>query len=321
MPQTIKLSKVEVLARYAAGESTHALAAVYDCAAITIQRKLRHWGAVIRCPGRTTKLPKLEILDRYAAGESSAALATAYGRSGATMRENLHRWGAAVRRRGPVRAYALNEDFFQSIRTEEQAYWLGFILADGSVNRTVQTCRIDLAVSDKDHLRKLATAVGAEAPIKLAHHGKSAYLDLCSAQLCRDLCALECGPCKTGNHGTPVVAEDLQRHFYRGYVDGDGSLFPVPQIHAWCFDTVGSTRFITEFQHWLIAHANVGKTKLSRARCVSDVSSVRYTGGPQIERIARLLYEGATVFLDRKYQSYLTLLRRPQRRTHNLLAS
>lgn len=273
---------------------------------------------------RTTDLPKAIILDRYAAGESIRALAAAYGQNYAVMQKSLHHWGAAVRSRGPKRLYSLNQRFFQAVCSEEQAYWVGFMLADGSVYQNKQTgawvCGVELTVADKAHLHKLAAAVETNAPIKLTHRGAAARLRFHSTQLCQDLCKLECGPNKTGKHGTPVIAEDLQRHFYRGYVDGDGSFHPVPQSHSWYFVTIGSTHFIAEFQRWLIAHADVGKTKLSRARCVSDVSCVRYTGGAQVERIARLLYEGATVFLDRKYQSYLTLLRRPHWRAHNLVA-
>lgn len=36
-------------------------------------------------------------------------------------------------KRGKVRKYSVNEIFFEVINTEEKAYWLGFIFADGCV--------------------------------------------------------------------------------------------------------------------------------------------------------------------------------------------
>ncbi|KKM97613.1 hypothetical protein LCGC14_1166270 [marine sediment metagenome] len=267
---------------------------------------------------RTTDLPKAAIVTRYNGGESCGTLAVAYGRAESTMRENLHRWGAAIRRRGPARTYTLDEAFFHSIDTEAKAYWLGFILADGRVGRTGAgnwICRVDLSVRDEGHLRKLAAAVKTTAPIKIGHHGASAYLDLCSVQLCYDLRLLGCTPHKTGKHGTPAIDAELKYHFYRGYFDGDGSLFAVPQIHAWRVDVIGATGFIKEFQNWLVQRAAVKPTKLRQVDCSADVSSLRYTGGPQIERIMRLLYDGANDYLDRKYDRFMELLGRSKRRT------
>lgn len=253
---------------------------------------------------RTTDLPKSEIVARYNGGESIAALAASYGRSFATMRENLHRWGAVMRRRGPVRRCEFDESFFSVIDTEAKAYWLGFILADGCVGQTGAgnwVCRVNLSSCDAQHLAKLAAAVGTTTKVKNGHDGASAYLDLCSVQLCRDLQALECGPNKTGRHGIPKIREDLNRHFYRGYFDGDGSLFDMLKAYSWRFDVVGSTKFIAQFQRWLMEHARVAVTKLQRCRCAADVSSLRYSGSKQVARIMSLLYTDATIYLDRKY--------------------
>jgi len=262
---------------------------------------------------RATNLPKSEIVARYNGGESIEALAAAYSRSGATMRENLHRWGAAIRRRGPTRQYALDELFFSSIDTESKAYWLGFILADGHVGQAGSgnwICRVDLGSCDRHHLEKLAAAIGTTVPVKSGHHGASAYLCLCSARLCLDLQALECSPNKTGRHGTPKIRESLMRHFYRGYFDGDGSLFASLKNDSWSFDVIGPTKFIVAFQQWLMHYVGVSKTALRGMRAGVDVSSVRYQGGRQVERVMRLLYDGATVYLERKFDRFRHLLAR-----------
>ena len=41
-----------------------------------------------------------------------------------------------------VSTYPINHDFFKSIETEEQAYLLGFFVADGNVNEKRKTLRI-----------------------------------------------------------------------------------------------------------------------------------------------------------------------------------
>jgi predicted DNA-binding ribbon-helix-helix protein len=265
---------------------------------------------------RTTTLPKAEICARYASGESIQRLADAYDRNFATMRENLHRWGASVRRRGPARTYKLDEDFFESIDTETKVYWLGFAFADGSVQQTTVgnwTFRVELQRADEGHLYKLRAALGSDAPIVPTDHdgNLASYLMVCSVRLCRDLIRHGCIPNKTYiGLATPILSSELYRHFYRGLTDGDGGIRPYPTAHSWIFDTVGAPVLIADYQRWLILNAGLGETKLIRR---GIVSVVEYTGGVQVERIARLLYEDAAVFLDRKFMAYQELCHRPGR--------
>lgn len=252
-------------------------------------------------------LPTAEIEASYLAGETLAELATAFDCSEWTIKHRLRQQGVKLRRRGPARTYTLNEAFFDAIETEAPAYWLGFLLADARVSRTVAgnwVCRVDLGVVDRGHLEKLRDSVGSNAPLKPGHDGESVYIDLCSVQLCRALLDLECGPDKTGKHGTPAISEAVQHHFYRGFSDGDGSLFYMPQIHAWRYDAIWSPRFITAYQQWLIRRAGVSKTKLIVPKNSPTSLCMRWTGGPQIVRICDVLYAGATVFLDRKFEKY-----------------
>lgn len=261
----------------------------------------------------TLVLPISEIVAAYKAGDSLAVIARRFDCSPWTIKHRLLQAGENLRRRGPSRTYTLNEEFFDEISTESQAYWLGFLLADARVARLPSgswRCRTDLAVVDRDHLVKLAAAVQSDAPIKPGHDGESVYLDLCSVKLCKQLVTLDCGPDKTGKHGTPLIPACLQHHFYRGFSDGDGSIYEIPSIHSWRFDAVGSPKFIHELQTWLMTHAKLRRTKLITPKNSPTSRSVRYTGGKQVERICRVLYADATVWLPRKYKQFqLQLLR------------
>lgn len=258
-------------------------------------------------------LPISEIIAAYKGGATLNQLAAHYRCSAWSIKHRLLAVGENLRRTGPKRTYSLNEAFFSSIETEAQAYWLGFLLADGRVSKTGAgnwVCRTDLAVIDRDHLERLATAVGSNSPIKPGHDGESAYLDLCSAVLCRRLVELECGPDKTSKHGTPEVPAELQHHFYRGFSDGDGSIYEIPSISAWRFDALGSQNFISEFQHWLVRNVGVSYTKLITPANSPMSRSLRYTGGRQVARICRMLYKDATIWLPRKHEQFMSLVSR-----------
>ena len=50
--------------------------------------------------------------------------------------------------------YTYNHNYFENIDTKEKAYWLGFIYADGNVNKAGSTLRINLQGKDHLHLAK-----------------------------------------------------------------------------------------------------------------------------------------------------------------------
>jgi len=303
------LPKAEIVKRYHAGESVGALASSFGRSTSTMGENLRRWGAEMRSTAgfkskRYSSCEKQYWVDRYAAGETIESLATAAGISWGTMKDALHRWGATMRRSGPTRLYRLDESFFERIDTEEKAYWLGFAFADGSVIANCRVFRTELHRRDVQHLRKLATALQTDIPIKPFPAHSSYYLAVGSAKLCRFLSRHGCVPNKTCRHGTPKIAKKLLRHFYRGVVDGDGSLFCSTKSKAWAFDCVGSRVFIEDFQAWLMRRLGLSATKL---RCRGEAWSVRYDGTRQVAQIGRLLYANATVFLDRKNAKYLQL--------------
>lgn len=48
------------------------------------------------------------------------------------------------------RPYAVNQDYFATIDTEEKAYWLGFIAADGCVSRAGKGFRFQMGLAARD---------------------------------------------------------------------------------------------------------------------------------------------------------------------------
>lgn len=249
-----------------------------------------------------------EMLAWYANGDTIETIARAYGRQPSTVRKSLVRWGATMRSRGPQRVLDVDEHYFDTIDSEEKAYWLGFLIADGSVLRNGKGLALSLVLQTRDasHIQKFKTALASEAPITTRNEGKHTGITIYSTAMCRALSALECYRKKSTVHGTPVIRADLLRHMYRGWFDGDGHLSYAPAMHGWTFAVIGSPTFLTDFQRWLSVTADVGFTKVIVR---GPVIMVRYNGGPQIARIMHVLYDGATIYLDRKHETYQALLR------------
>jgi len=84
-----------------------------------------------------------------------------------------------------MRRYDLNESYFEMIDTEDKAYWLGFILADGHVSDECLT--IGLAEKDIKPLKKFLTCIKSDSPIKFYKSTLSVKINLYSLTLVQSL--------------------------------------------------------------------------------------------------------------------------------------
>jgi hypothetical protein len=85
-------------------------------------------------PAWATEAQKEEICRRYLQGEGSYALAREFGVAGFTVSRLLNQRGIKRRFGSEAhRTHSANHSFFNTIDTEEKAYWLGFLAADGCI--------------------------------------------------------------------------------------------------------------------------------------------------------------------------------------------
>lgn len=135
-----------------------------------------------------------------------------------------------------ARKHTLNESFFHIIDTEEKAYWLGFLMADGAIpsvgkNKPYSRLSIILKEDDIDHLEKFIQALESDYEIKTKDlNDKRGFttskceVNISSKELVDDLISHGVVPNKTGKELIPDINQNLIKHFIRGYFDGDGSL-------------------------------------------------------------------------------------------------
>lgn len=128
-----------------------------------------------------------------------------------------------------------NIRFFEEIDTEEKAYWLGFIYADGYIvyNREQGNYELGIEISDVDieHLNKFNKCFSNEFKIatrqrtfKSGNVVKMCSIRVYSKDLVEDLMDNKIVPSKSYSNVFPVIEDEkLFFHFLRGYIDGDGS--------------------------------------------------------------------------------------------------
>ena len=139
-----------------------------------------------------------------------------------------------VRRMKLTRKPNKNIRFFKDIDTEEKAYWLGFIYADGYVVYNKEQGNYELGIElsdiDKEHLSKFNKHFNNELKIssrqRIFKNGK--LIKMCniriySRDLVEDLISNKIVPNKTYSNIFPIIEDEkLFFHFLRGYIDGDG---------------------------------------------------------------------------------------------------
>ncbi len=131
-----------------------------------------------------------------------------------------------------LRKYFFDEKYFDKINTNEKAYFLGLLYADGYNKTTTGYIELGLSTKDIHILKEFNVAVKSNRPIRRyidnrpgrSHDGSRLFLQ--SRHMSNQLEKLGCGRKKTFKIRFPTwLRKDFVCSFIRGYFDGDGSFF------------------------------------------------------------------------------------------------
>ena len=212
------------------------------------------------------------------------------------------------------RKYFHDFDFFENIDTEEKAYWLGFMFADGYIinheNRYGEdSFGLTLAEDSLDSIEKFKKSLHATNPI-LYDNSKSigqpqAKIVLTSQKTVNDLIDKGCVKQKSLILQPPKkVPEKLLSHFIRGFFDGDGSLMKYNYNNYPSYQIGFTTTY--EMAIWLREIFGKGDIRKEKRRDFTWYYSIG--GNRQVLDICHYMYDEATIWMDRKYARYQELL-------------
>lgn len=231
--------------------------------------------------------------DLYLSGKSLAQVAREFGVSGSAVNRALTRAGVTIRP-DSCRRHQLDESFFDSIDSEEKAYWLGFLTADGNVYGT--RIQVSLSARDVGHLEKLRAALKCSAPIrntrKLDKKTGKEYKLVTLAFRSKRMAA------QLSRHSKPWQGPDhLMCHYWRGVFDGDGCCTEK------CVGLSGTLEMVSQFIEYVRQNVRTNTTPTSVGRIWSCQwrSAVRW-------RVINLIYKDSNIYLQRKYNVYLAFV-------------
>ncbi len=276
---------------------------------------------------RLTENEKQEIVKLYLTGNYNCEkLAKIYKVLRHSINSILKRRGVVIEKdRSKLNAKykILNENFFEKIDTEEKAYFLGFLMADGYNNTDRNSIEMELQERDKYILEKLNTCLGSDRPLRFRkrrkeHHADQYLFSFTSKKICEDLAKLGCVKKKSLLIDFPTekeVPHILLNHFIRGYFDGDGcinsSYVKKSRYYATNSNLVATKTFCEKLKTFLKKELNINSRVTQNHKGENIITSrFNISGNNQNDKFLDWMYKDSNIFLIRKYEKYICHKRR-----------
>lgn len=266
-----------------------------------------------------TKFEKYQIKALYLSGISCTKIGVKFNLYHKQVREILDELNVPKSNKCR-RKHTLDENYFDVINTQNKAYILGLLYADGYNSMDKLSIRLQLQEDDREILEKIRLELKSDKELnfiqcdnKIASNGyisKNMYqLEVYSKHMCEQLEKYGMPQNKSLILKFPEwLSEDLYSHFLRGYFDGDGS-------YCHRIDPKWGERDLITFtstnDFCMKAKEIINKCVMSTGGGIYDCSShngitkvLSFSGKTQTENILKWMYKDANLFMKRKYDNY-----------------
>ena len=236
----------------------------------------------------------------YSANKASKEL----GIDNGTMRKRLkERYGQIFLPDGKKQ---IDSTFFSKIDTEEKAYWLGFLTADGYVKDNI--IELALAEIDKKHVENFKTSIKSQHALSKKTskiNDKTFYsyrISIRDKQMANDLRSYGLTNNKSYDAYIPSeiqIPNNLFRHYIRGMFDGDGSIYNGANGINISIITA-SEQMHKDFYYAVKKHINIEML----ARITRNLFELRLFSKKDVYRFLSWIYDDSTIYLERKYNKF-----------------
>lgn len=214
--------------------------------------------------------------------------------------------------------YTYNENYFEIIDSEQKAYFLGLLMADGSIHNNKLT--LSLSGVDGDMINVFGETISnGKYPLykytpknskQVAHR-----ITISNKKICESLQRYNTWDNKSLHLSPPEnMFDPYIKHFIRGYFDGDG------HISYWNYKqskkeeqgigglkynfSITSTLAFCEWAMTVFASLGVNSYIIKNK---GNSHSLLVSGGIQVQKVLDYMYKDATIYLERKHKKYLEI--------------
>lgn len=312
---TIKVKKEEykkIVDLYADGLSQPEIANMYECSVSTISSILKLMNVETRLGGSKNTNQDIEkMCEMYKSGKLLKEIAKEFNTTYATVSKLLKKNGIEVDRF----KYHFNEHYFDIIDSQDKAYILGLLWADGHNRVDKGGVILELQEDDRELLEQINAITENERPLRRValndknSSWKNQYNLLWQSKYFSDVLN-KYGMCQRKSlvlEFPKWLNEELYPHFIRGYMDGDGCVCYMQSKHKIQVSMVGTKAFLEAIQNICktiniksyITRDKRANEAICKFSIVSNIGSVTFLDW---------IYADANLKMNRKYKKYQQFL-------------
>ena len=217
--------------------------------------------------------------------------------------------GKGIRRKrgaeAPQTTCTLNRQAFD-VETEESAYWIGMLITDGCVTYAKTGAAqivLQLQHGDKGHIEKYRKFLGSSHKITYCKATEKNPYDsdrLCvsSDEIADRLLHYGIGPRKS--YTAKIIGLENNRHFWRGVIDGDGSigLYKAKESNCPKIGLVGSKYLCEQWREYAL---KIVPSLYAEVKPRINIFRIEFNGNAAGD-LVKHLYNNSTVALNRKQE-------------------
>jgi hypothetical protein len=298
----LELNEKDIIFQYEKFKNISEVAKFFNISVSTVRRRLKNNN--IKITHKYDTLNKDDVLKQYAISKNIHKVAEYFNMSIGPITKILKMNGVNLTNR----RYDVNHDYFEVIDTEEKAYWLGFLFADGYIRerKSGNSLEMKLSVKDKEHLLLFKNSINSnhkivESVSKVKYKGgtsisKMVCLAIYSNKLVESIKKQGIHSRKTFSIKKPNIDPELMNHFVRGYFDGDGSFtFNIKGKNTTNFACASE-----DFRNYLISEL------LNNGIVIKHYGGIKLYIQNKIDnnKFYNYIYKNANVYLKRKKDKY-----------------
>jgi hypothetical protein len=211
----------------------------------------------------------------------------------------------------------VNIAYFDCVDSEEKAYFLGFLFADGTHLEPHRRLLLELQERDSEIPAKLSVALlGHERLTRRLRNTKCGHkairqkaqvgFSISNEHLSSTLSRLGLTSRKSFTCEMPALQPSLVRHFVRGYFDGDGCLSVRSSKGAerWIISILSSLPMCQS----IAQNSSVVIGFVPHITKRGNIHEIIVSGNRQVKKFMDWIYAGSTISLGRKREKYRQLL-------------
>lgn len=288
----------KIIEIYNSGKSMKQIGNDFHISNTTVFNVLKRNNIKTRTKGGIYKINDTNVIELYKAGNSSSDIAKKYNVTHNTIINILEKNN--IKRDNIYHNINLISDYFHKIDSYDKAYFLGFLITDGSVFGNL--VKLEIFEEDKYILETFANKTNNSNIIYKNKSRPHCAFCVKRKEWVDDLKQYGVIPNKTFKTFLPNLSHEMMPHLIRGLIDGDGWITYKSHAIGFC----GNYDLVLQLRDFLVNELNVYNVSIVKHINIYQVS---WANKKDIIKICNYIYQDKQdCYLIRKFKNFQNII-------------